>query len=186
MFTSNDLFTMPAIPLLLMLRIHCLQRWFDLSDWAAEDALHDILPFRQFVGISKLVPGRTTIMNFRHLLEKHQAGQRVLTLINHKLEKAGLMLRQGVILDATIISAPCSVKNKSSQPGPVMHQTRKGNQWCFGMKVHIAVDAATGLTEKVVTTAANEHDLNQAENLITEPVDVVFTDAGNPLNPHFH
>lgn len=88
------------------------------------------------------------------------------------------MLRQGVIIDATIISAPCSVKNKSSQRDPEMHQARKGNQWYFGMKAHIAVDAATGLTEKVMTTAANEHDLNQAENLITEPVDVVFADAG--------
>lgn len=165
-------------PLLLMLRIHCLQLWFDLSDGAAEDALHDVLPFRQFAGIKEYVPDRTTIMNFRHFLERHHAGEQVLELINDKLRQAGLMLRQGVIIDATIISAPCSVKNKSGQRDPEMHQTRKGNQWYFGMKAHIAVDAATGLTEKVVTTAANEHDLNQAENLITEPVEVVFADAG--------
>jgi IS5 family transposase len=165
-------------PLLLMLRIHCLQLWFDLSDSAAEDALHDMLPFRLFAGIGCRVPDRTTIMNFRHFLEKHNAGEQVLALINLKLKQAGLMMRKGVIIDATIISAPCSVKNKSGQRDPEMHQTRKGNQWYFGMKAHIAVDAATGLTEKVVTTAANEHDLNQAENLITEPVDVVFADAG--------
>ena len=162
----------------MMLRIHCLQLWFDLNDGAAEDALHDTLPFRQFAGIRECVPDRTTIMNFRHFLEQHHAGERVLALINDKLKQAGLMLRQGVIIDATIISAPCSVKNKSGQRDPEMHQTRKGNQWYFGMKAHIAVDAATGLTEKVITTAANEHDLNMAEKLITEPVGGVFADAG--------
>ncbi|HHX7659077.1 TPA: IS5-like element ISKpn13 family transposase, partial [Klebsiella pneumoniae] len=93
-------------------------------------------------------------------------------------KQAGLMLRQGIIIDATIISAPCSVKNKAGQRDPEMHQTRKGNQWYFGMKAHIAVDAATGLTEKVVTTAANVHDLNAADSLITEPVAIVFADAG--------
>ncbi|EPJ0731106.1 IS5 family transposase [Morganella morganii] len=165
-------------PLMLMLRIHCLQLWFDLSDGAAEDALHDVLPFRQFTGIRDCVPDRTTIMNFRHFLEKHNAGEQILALINGKLKQAGLLLRQGIIIDATIIAAPCSVKNKSGQRDPEMHQTRKGNQWYFGMKAHIAVDAATGLTEKVVTTSANEHDLNQAENLITEPVECVFADAG--------
>lgn len=165
-------------PLMLMLRIHCLQLWFDLSDGAAEDALHDVLPFRLFTGIREHVPDRTTIMNFRHFLEKHQAGELILTRINDKLKKVGLMLRQGVIIDATIISAACSVKNKSRQRDPEMHQTRKGNQWYFGMKAHIAVDAATGLTEKVVTTAANEHDLNAADSLITKPVEVVFADAG--------
>lgn len=165
-------------PLILMLRIHCLQLWFDLSDGAAEDALHDVLPFRQFAGIGDCVPDRTTIMNFRHFLEKHNAGEQILALINDKLKQAGLMLRQGIIIDATIIAAPCSVKNKSGQRDPEMHQTRKGNQWHFGMKAHIAVDAASGLTEKVVTTSANEHDLNQAENLITEPVEFVFADAG--------
>ncbi|EPL4466671.1 IS5 family transposase [Proteus mirabilis] len=165
-------------PLILMLRIHCLQLWFDLSDGAAEDALHDVLPFRSFTGIREFVPDRTTIMNFRHFLEKHDAGEQVLVLINDKLKQAGLMLRQGIIIDATIIAAPCSVKNKSGRRDPEMHQTRKGNQWYFGMKAHIAVDAASGLTEKVVTTSANEHDLNQAENLITEPVEFVFADAG--------
>ena len=165
-------------PLVLMLRIHCLQLWFDLSDGAAEDALHDVLPFRQFAGICDTVPDRTTIMNFRHFLEKHHAGEQILALINQKLKQAGLMLRQGIIIDATIISAPCSVKNKAGQRDPEMHQTRKGNQWYFGMKAHIAVDAATGLTEKVVTTAANVHDLNAADSLITEPVAIVFADAG--------
>ncbi|HHN8404277.1 TPA: IS5 family transposase [Morganella morganii] len=165
-------------PLMLMLRIHCLQLWFDLSDGAAEDALHDVLPFRQFAGILDCVPDRTTIMNFRHFLEKYNAGEQILALINGKLKQAGLLLRQGIIIDATIIAAPCSVKNKLRQRDPEMHQTRKGNQWYFGMKAHIAVDAATGLTEKLVTTSANEHDLNQAENLITEPVEFVFADAG--------
>lgn len=165
-------------PLILMLRIHCLQLWFDLSDGSAEDALHDVLPFRSFTGIRESVTDRTTIMNFRHFLEKHDAGEQVLALINDKLKRAGLMLRQDIIIDATIIAAPCSVKNKSGQRDPEMHQTRKGNQWYFGMKAHIAVDASSGLTEKVVTTSANEHDLNQADNLITEPVEFVFADAG--------
>ena len=109
-------------PLLLMLRIHCLQLWFDLSDCAAEDALHDVLPFRLFAGIGSCVPDRTTIMNFRHFLEKHNAGEQVLTLINLKLKQAGLMMRKGVIIDATIISAPCSVKNKSGQRDPEMRK----------------------------------------------------------------
>lgn len=165
-------------PRMLMLRIHCLQLWFDLNDGAAEDALHDVLPFRQFAGIPDCVPDRTTIMNFRHFLEKYNAGEQIPALINGKLKQAGLLLRQGIIIDATIIAAPCSVKNKLRQRAPEMHQTRKGNQWYFGMKAHIAVDAATGLTEKPVTTSASEHDLNQAENLIIEPVEFVFADAG--------
>lgn len=165
-------------PLMLMLRIHCLQLWFDLSDGAAEDALHDVVPFRQFAGIRDCVSDLTTIMNFCHFLEKHNTGEQILVLINDKLKQAGLMLRQGIIIDATIVAVPCSVKNKSGQRDPEMHQTRKGNQWHFGMKAHIAVDAATGLTEKVVTTSANEHAPSQAEKLITEPVEFVFADAG--------
>ncbi|BBR19703.1 hypothetical protein WP3S18E05_11830 [Klebsiella sp. WP3-S18-ESBL-05] len=124
------------------------------------------------------MPDRTTIMNFHHFLEKHDAGEQVLALINDKLKQASLMLRRGINIDATIITAPCSVKNNSGQRDPEMYQTRKGNQCYFGMKAHIAFDASTGLTEKVVTTGANEHDLNVAKSLITEPVPVVFTDAG--------
>ncbi len=155
-------------PLETMLRIHCMQHWYNLSDGAMEDALYEIASMRLFARLStdSALPDRTTIMNFRHLLEQHQLARQLFKTINRWLAEAGVMMTQGTLVDATIIEAPSSTKNKEQQRDPEMHQTKKGNQWHFGMKAHIGVDAKSGLTHSTVTTAANEHDLNQLGNLL--------------------
>ncbi|WP_230893935.1 IS5 family transposase [Escherichia coli] len=146
-------------PLETMLRIHCMQHWYNLSDGAMEDALYEIASMRLFARLSldSALPDRTTIMNFRHLLEQHQLARQLFKTINRWLAEAGVMMTQGTLVDATIIEAPSSTKNKEQQRDPEMHQTKKGNQWHFGMKAHIGVDAKSGLTHSLVTTAANEH-----------------------------
>ena len=133
-----------------------------------------------FAGLSldRAIPDRMTIMNFRHLLEKHNLGRAIFEEINTWLTDAGILLREGTLVDATIIEAPTSTKNKAKQRDPEMYQTKKGNQWHFGMKAHIGVDARTGLTHSLTTTAANEHDLNQASNLLHGEEAFVFADAG--------
>jgi IS5 family transposase len=144
-----------------MLRIHFLQHWFNLSDPAAEEALYDSRAMRAFVGIDlgrEPVPDETTICKFRHLMEKHNLGDELFRLVNEYLQESGLKLSQGTIVDATIIHAPSSTKNKKKQRDPDMHQTRKGNQWYFGMKAHIGTDRKTKLIHSVVATAANVHD----------------------------
>ncbi|WP_434218836.1 IS5 family transposase [Escherichia coli] len=147
-------------PLETMLRIHCMQHWYNLSDGAMEDALYEIASMRLFARLSldSALPDRTTIMNFRHLLEQHQLARQLFKTISRWLAEAGVMMTQGTLVDATIIEAPSSTKNKEQQRDPEMHQTKKGNQWHFGMKAHIGVDAKSGLTHSLVTTAANEHD----------------------------
>ncbi len=167
-------------PLSTMLRIHCLQQWYSLSDPAMEDALYEIASMRLFAGLSldKAIPDRTTIMNFRHLLEAHNLARAIFTDVNQWLTESGIVLKEGSLVDATIIEAPTSTKNQTGQRDPQMHQTRKGNQWYFGMKAHIGVDARTGLTHSLATTAANEHDLNQANNLLHGDEQFVFADAG--------
>ena len=117
-------------------------------------------------------------MNFRHLLEQHQLARQLFKTINRWLAEAGVMMTQGTLVDATIIEAPSSTKNKEQQRDPEMHQTKKGNQWHFGMKAHIGVDAKSGLTHSLVTTAANEHDLNQLGNLLHGEEQFVSADAG--------
>jgi IS5 family transposase len=166
-------------PLETMLRIHCMQHWYNLSDGAMEDALYEIASMRLFARLSldSALPDRTTIMNFRHLLEQHQLARQLFKTINRWLAEAGVMMTQGTLVDATIIEAPSSTKNKEQQRDPEMHQTKKGNQWHFGMKAHIGVDAKSGLTHSLVTTAANEHDLNQLGNLLHEE-QFVSADAG--------
>ena len=143
-------------PLETMLRIHCMQHWYNLSDGAMEDALYEIASMRLFARLSldSALPDRTTIMNFRHLLEQHQLARQLFKTINRWLAEAGVMMTQGTLVDATIIEAPSSTKNKEQQRDPEMHQTKKGNQWHFGMKAHIGVDAKSGLTHSLVTTAA--------------------------------
>lgn len=143
-------------PLETMLRIHLLQNWFSLSDPAMEEALYEITPMRQFarLTLSAPIPEDTTIMNFRHLLEKHQLAPAILAIINGYLKEKGLSLRQGTIVDATIIHAPCSTKNEKGKRDPEMHQTKKGNQYVFGMKAHIGADAESGLVHHVHGTAA--------------------------------
>ncbi|MGQ7033990.1 IS5-like element ISKpn26 family transposase, partial [Escherichia coli] len=151
-----------------------------LSDRVLEDALYEIASMRLFARLSldSALPDRTTIMNFRHLLEQHQLARQLFKTINRWLAEAGVMMTQGTLVDATIIEAPSSTKNKEQQRDPEMHQTKKGNQWHFGMKAHIGVDAKSGLTHSLVTTAANEHDLNQLGNLLHGEEQFVSADAG--------
>ena len=167
-------------PLDTMLRIHCMQQWYSLSDGAMEDALYEIASMRLFAKLSldQAIPDRTTIMNFRHLLEQHRLARQLFDTVNQWLSDAGIMMKQGTLVDATLIEAPCSTKNKRGERDGEMHQTKKGNQWYFGMKAHIGVDAKSGLTHSLETTAANEHDLNQVGNLLHGKEEFVFADAG--------
>ena len=167
-------------PLDTMLRIHCMQQWYSLSDGAMEDALYEITSMRLFAKLSldQAIPDRTTIMNYRHLLEQHQLARQLFDAVNLWLSDAGIMMKQGTLVDATLIEAPCSTKNKRGERDGEMHQTKKGNQWYFGMKAHIGVDAKSGLTHSLKTTAANEHDLNQVGNLLHGEEAFVFADAG--------
>ena len=151
----------PPVGLERMLRIYFLQQWFDLSDPGAEEALYDSQSMRRFVGIDlgrEPVPDETTICNFRHLLERHDLGKRLFETVHEHLERRGIKLARGTIVDATIISAPSSTKNATGTRDPEMCQTRKGNQWYFGMKAHIGVDSATKVIHTVVATAANVAD----------------------------
>lgn len=163
-----------------MLRIHCMQLFYNLSDPAMEDALYEIESMRRFAGLrlSDNLPDETTILNFRHLLERHNLGEKLFDEVNLHLKSQGLTLREGSIVDATIISAPTSTKNKNGERDPEMHQTKKGNQWHFGMKMHIGVDDALGLIHSVATTPANAHDITQAGQLLHGEEDRVWGDAG--------
>ena len=145
-----------------------------------EDLLYESEPVRRFGGLklSGPLPDETTILNFRHLLEQHTLGQGLFGEINAHLESQGLRLREGTIMDATIIEAPSSTKNRTGERGPEMHQTKKGNQWHFGMKTHIGVDAETGLVHSITTTVANAHDVTEAHNLLHGGETVVWGDAG--------
>jgi len=152
-----------------MLRIHFIQHWFNLSDPAAEEALYDSRSLRQFVGIDlgrEPVPDETTMCKFRHLMEKHNLGDQLFHLVNQYLQENGLKVSRGTIVDASIISAPSSTKNKKKERDPEMRQTRKGNQWYFGMKAHIGVDSRTKLIHSVVATSANVHDSQVLPDLL--------------------
>ena len=169
----------PPYPLSCMLRIHVMQLVYNLSDPAMEDALYEIESMRRFAGLrlSKL-PDETTILNFRHLLEKHNLGKKLFKKMNQSLNRHGLLLREGSIVDATIIEAPTSTKNKKKQRDPEMHQTKKGNEWHFGMKCHIGVDDSLGLIHSLATTAANVHDIVPAGELLHGEEERVWGDAG--------
>jgi IS5 family transposase len=169
----------PAYPLMAMLRIHLMQNWFGYSDPAMEESLYETTILRQFAGVNlERVPDETTILNFRRLLEKHELAGGILQVINGYLGDRGLLLRQGTVVDATIIHAPSSTKNKDGKRDPEMHQTKKGNQYYFGMKAHIGVDADTGLTHSVVGTAANVADVTQVDQLLHGEETHVCGDAG--------
>ncbi len=167
-------------PLSTMLRIHCMQLFYNLSDPAMEDALYEIESMRRFAGLrlSDRLPDESTILNFRHLLERHKLGKKLFDAVNKHLQSEGLALREGSIVDATIISAPTSTKNKTGERDPAMHQVKKGNEWYFGMKMHIGVDDALGLIHSVTTTAANVHDITQADQLLHGEEERVWGDAG--------
>ena len=144
-----------------MLRVYFLQQWFNLSDPAVEEALYDSRALRTFVGIDlgrEPVPDETTICKFRHLLEAHHLGEQLFALIGTYLAEQGLTISRGTIVDATIINAPSSTKNRAHARDPEMHQTKKGQQWYFGMKAHLGVDSRTKLIHSVAATAANVHD----------------------------
>ena len=137
-----------------MLRIHCVQLFYNLSDPGMEDLLYEVESVRRFVGLrlSEALPDETTILHFRHLLERHALGMELFEEINAHLAAQGLQLREGTIMDATLIAAPTSTKNKAKQRDPEMNQTKKGNEWHFGMKAHIGVDAETGMVHRITTT----------------------------------
>ena len=169
----------PAYPLMAMLRVHLMQNWFGYSDPAMEEALYETTILRQFAGLSlERIPDETTILNFRRLLERHELAAGILAVINGYLGDRGLSLRQGTIVDATLINAPSSTKNKDGKRDPEMHQTKKGNQYYFGMKAHIGVDSESGLVHSVVGTAANVADVTQVDKLLHGEENMVGADAG--------
>ena len=171
----------PPMGLEVMLRVHLLQQWFGLSDPAMEEALHDVPLYREFAGLEgpmRRLPDESTILRFRHLLEKHNLGDAILATVNVILQRHGLMLKAGTVVDATLISAPSSTKNDSGERAPEMHQTKKGNQWYFGMKAHVGTDAESGLVHTVIGTAANVNDVTRGHDLLHGEEDVVFADAG--------
>ena len=171
----------PPFAVETMLRIHFLQQWFNLSDPAMEEALYDMALFREFVGLDAgedNLPDESTILRFRHLLEAHNLSSQILATVNATLAAKGLLLKSGTVVDATLIAAPSSTKNSSGERDPEMHQTKKGNQWHFGMKAHIGVDADSGLVHTVVGTAANVNDVTQAHALVHGDETDVFADSG--------
>ena len=168
-------------PVETMLRMYLLQVWFSLSDEGAEDAIYDSYAMRKFMGLDfavEQVPDATTLLHFRHLIEKHGLGAKLLAAQNEVFDEQGWIMRGGSIVDATIIAAPSSTKNAAGARDPQMHQTKKGNQWYFGMKAHIGVDAGTGYVHSVTATAANVHDLDEISGLIRADDEVVYGDAG--------
>jgi len=169
------------MPLETMLRIYFMQQWYALSDPAMEDALYEIESMRRFARLElsdDALPDETTILKFRHLLERHGLTSAMMNVINDTLEARGLLLKGGTMVDATIIHAPSSTKNQSKQRDPEMHQTKKGNQWYFGMKIHVGADANSGLAHTVSVTSANVADVTEFPHLLREDDRAVFGDKG--------
>jgi IS5 family transposase len=169
------------MPLNRMLRIHCMQQWFSYSDRQMEDALYEIDSIRRFAGfgsVTEALPDETTILNFRHWLEKHKLTEVLLSTVNDHLKNQGLLVSKGTMVDATIVHAPSSTKNQEQQRDPDMHQTRKGNQWYFGMKIHVGADVNSGAVHSVTVTAANTADIVELPKLLREDDQVIFGDAG--------
>ena len=171
----------PPIGLERMLRVYFIQQWYGLSDEGVEDAITDSQALRRFVGIDlsrEDAPDATTLLQFRRLLETHRLTEKLFSCINGQLEAQGLLLKEGTIADATILSAPSSTKNREKARDPEMHQTKKGNQWYFGMKAHIGADSQSGLVHTVTGTAAHVADITETEKLLHGEEQVVFLDAG--------
>ena len=167
------------MPLARMLRIYFMQQWYGLSDPAMEDALYDIESMRRFADIdigNDEVPDETTILHFRHLLEKHELTKKIFEKTKRYLSEKGLLLREGTIVDATIISAPTSTKNQTNTRDKEMHQTKKGNQWYFGMKAHVGTDTGKGLVHNVVVTDAAVHDSQVMDELLHGEEQTVYGD----------
>ena len=171
----------PQMPLAVMLRIYFLQQWYGLSDPGAEEALYDIHSMREFAGLDLAqdgVPDETTILNFRHFLERHNLTEALFGAVSDYPEERSLLMRGGTIMDATLIAAAPSTKNKERKRDPEMSQTKKGSQWYFGMKAHIGVDAKSGLVHTAITTTAKVHDARLTDDLIRADDAVVFGDKG--------
>jgi IS5 family transposase len=171
----------PPIGIERMLRIYFLQQWYALADEALEDALYDSQALRTFAGIDlsvEAVPDATTLLKFRHLLEAHDLTKRIFAEVGALLSERKLLMKEGTIVDATIIAAPSSTKNARQERDPEMHQTKKGNQWYFGMKAHIGVDAQSGLVHSVAGTAANVADITQTHALLHGQEKRAYADAG--------
>jgi len=171
----------PPVGLERMLRTYFIQQWFDLSDEGVEDMITDSQSVRTFVGVDlgrESAPDATTLLQFRRLLETHGLTEQLFAAVNTGLQSQGLVMREGTIVDATIIAAPPSVKNEAKARDPDMHQTKKGNQWHFGMKAHIGVDAESGLVHSLTATAANVADVTETSQLLHGEEKVVFADAG--------
>jgi IS5 family transposase len=180
-YPVNDGRGRPTTPLEIILRMYIAQQCFGLSDEGIEDALYDSQAIRRFVGIDlgrQSAPDATTLLKFRHLLEARQLTAAIFSAINAHLAERGLFMRAGTIVDATLIAAPPSTKNRDGKRDSEMHQTKKGNQWHFGMKAHIGVDANSGLVHTVVGTAANVSDITQAQTLLHGEETDVFGDVG--------
>ena len=171
----------PPIDIEIMLRMYLLHCWFNLSDEGIEDAIYDSYAFRSFMKINfnnEQVPDATTLLNFRHLLEQNDIGEKIFADVQERLDSAGLIMHGGTIVDATIISAPSSTKNREGKRDPEMHQTKKGNQWYHGMKVHVGVDAGSGYVHTITGTSANIHDIEQTANLLRTDDNVAYGDSG--------
>jgi transposase, IS5 family len=165
----------------IMLRVYLVQQWFNLSDPGVEEALYESPALRRFVGVDlgvAPVPDETTICRFRHLLEKHGLGAQMLETVNHHLAGKGIHIATGTIVDATIIHAPSSTKNQSGERDPEMHQTRKGQQWYFGLKAHIGVDSKQGVVHSVCTSAASVADKHMLADLLHGEERKVWGDGG--------
>ena len=168
-------------PLETMLRMYLLQVWFSLSDEGVEDAVYDSYAMRKFMKLDftkEQAPDATTLLTFRHLMERHQLGQRLFEAQTALFDDNGWMMRGGSIVDATLIAAPTSTKNATGTRDPEMHSAKKGQQWYFGMKAHIGVDAGTGYVHSVAVTAANVSDIEKTPDLVREDDEVVYADAG--------
>lgn len=171
----------PPFPIETMLRIHLMQNWFTFGDQAMEEALIDTPLYREFARLNidaDRLPDAITILRFRHLLERHGLAQQMFVTVNELLAAKGLVVKSGTAVDATIINAPSSTKNSSGQRDPDMHQTKKGQQWYFGMKAHVGTDLGTGVVHSLVTTPANAADVTQVDGLLHGQETDVFADAG--------
>ena len=170
----------PPFALVTMLRVHFMQQWFTLSDPAMEEAFFDVPLYREFAQLDAhaRLPDESTILRFRHRLEEHKLAEQILATVNEQLSSKGLLLKVGTAVDATLIAAPTSTKNKDKARDPEMHSSKKGNQWYFGMKAHIGVDADSGLVHTVRSTAGHVHDINEGNSLLHGKESMVFADAG--------
>jgi IS5 family transposase len=170
----------PPFALETMLRTHFLQLWFTLSDPGMEEAFFDTPVYRQFAQLEEFarLPDESTILRFRHRLEKHRLSEQILSVVNDLLTQRGLLLKTGTVVDATLIAAPTSTKNKDKARDPEMHSSQKGNQWHFGMKAHIGVDAESGLVHTVRGTSGNVHDVVEGSSLLHGEETLAYGDAG--------